>query len=48
LNSLSANLKKITPLSPESEWDLVIHGPDGRDYKNKSIFKEIVPCKNLI
>lgn len=29
------------------EWDLVMHGPDGTEYVNKSIFKEIVPRKKL-
>jgi len=30
------------------EWDLVMHGPDGTDYKNKSIFKEIIPLKKIV
>jgi uncharacterized protein YndB with AHSA1/START domain len=30
------------------EWDLVMHGPDGTDYKNKSIFKEVIPFKKLV
>ena len=30
------------------EWDLVMHGPDGTDYKNKSIFKEIVKHKKIV
>jgi len=30
------------------EWDLVMHGPDGMDYKNKSIFKEIIPLKKIV
>jgi len=33
---------------PGGEWDLVMHGPDGIDYKNKSIFKEIIPCKKIV
>ncbi len=33
---------------PGGEWNLVMHGPDGRDYKNKSIFKEIVPLKKIV
>ena len=33
---------------PGGEWDLVMHGPDGRDYKNKSIFKEIIPYKKIV
>ena len=30
------------------EWNLVMHGPDGKDYMNKSIFKEIVPYKKIV
>jgi uncharacterized protein YndB with AHSA1/START domain len=30
------------------EWELVMHGPDGRDYKNKSIFKEIIRHKKIV
>ncbi len=33
---------------PGGEWDLVMHGPDGTDYKNKSVFKEIVPFKKIV
>jgi uncharacterized protein YndB with AHSA1/START domain len=30
------------------EWDLIMHGPDGTDYKNKSIFKEVIPFKKIV
>jgi uncharacterized protein YndB with AHSA1/START domain len=30
------------------EWDLVMHGPDGTDYKNKSMFREVVPCQRIV
>ncbi len=33
---------------PGGEWDLIMHGPDGTDYKNKSIFKEIIPFKKIV
>ncbi|MBL0744585.1 SRPBCC family protein [Chryseolinea lacunae] len=35
-------------VKPGGEWDLVMHGPDGTDYKNKSIFKEIVLHKKIV
>lgn len=35
-------------MQPEGEWDLIMHGPDGTDYKNKSIFKEIIPLKKIV
>lgn len=33
---------------PGGEWNLVMHGPDGTDYKNKSVFKEIIPHKKIV
>ena len=33
---------------PGGLWELVMHGPDGTDYKNKSIYKEIVPLKKIV
>ena len=33
---------------PGGEWDLVMHGPDGTDYKNKSVFKEVVLHKKIV
>jgi len=35
-------------LKAEGEWNLTMHGPDGTDYKNKSIFKEIIPYKKIV
>jgi uncharacterized protein YndB with AHSA1/START domain len=35
-------------LKPGGEWNLVMHGPDGTDYKNHSVFKEIVPNKKIV
>lgn len=33
---------------PDGEWDLIMHGPDGTDFKNKSVFKEIVRHKKIV
>lgn len=30
------------------EWLLTLHGPDGKNYPNKSIFKEVVPLKKIV
>src|SRR6187399_3415825 len=30
------------------EWELVMHGPDGTDYKNKSVFKEVIRHKKIV
>jgi uncharacterized protein YndB with AHSA1/START domain len=35
-------------VEPGGGWDLVMHGPDGTDYKNKSIFKEVVSLKKIV
>ena len=35
-------------VQPGGEWNLVMHGPDGKDYKNKSVFKEVVMHRKLV
>ena len=35
-------------VKPGGEWNLVMHGPDGTDYKNKSVFKEIQQNKKIV
>ncbi|WP_336516737.1 SRPBCC family protein [Pollutibacter soli] len=35
-------------MRPGGEWDLVMHGPDGTDYRNKSIFREIVKHRKIV
>lgn len=34
-------------LQPGGEWLLVMHGPDGTDYDNKSVFTEVVEQKKI-
>ena len=34
-------------VEPGGEWQLVMHGPDGTDYKNKSVFKEVIKYKKI-
>ena len=33
---------------PGGELDFVMHGPDGTDFKNKSLFREIIPLKKIV
>src|SRR5262245_15808243 len=33
---------------PGGVWDFVMHGPDGTDYKNKSVYKEVVKYEKLV
>ena len=30
------------------EWEFIMHGPDGTDYKNKSVYKEVVKYEKLV
>ena len=33
---------------PGGEWEFIMHGPDGTDYKNKHIYKEIVKPEKIV
>lgn len=33
---------------PGGEWNLIMHGPDGTDYENRIIYKEVVKHKRLV
>jgi uncharacterized protein YndB with AHSA1/START domain len=33
---------------PGGEWDFMMHGPDGQDYKNQAVYREIVPFKKIV
>ena len=35
-------------LKKGGEWNLTMHGPDGTDFKNKSIFREIIKHKKIV
>jgi uncharacterized protein YndB with AHSA1/START domain len=35
-------------MKPGGEWHLVMHGPDGTDYINRSVFREVVPMKRIV
>ncbi len=34
--------------SEGGEWKLTLHGPDGTNYPNRSIFKEIIPFRKIM
>ena len=42
------NTIHIMDVQPGGVWDLVMHGPDGTDFKNKSVYKEIVLHKKIV
>lgn len=35
-------------VTPGGVWRFVMHGPDGRDYKNKIIFTEVIKPERLV
>jgi uncharacterized protein YndB with AHSA1/START domain len=35
-------------VKPGGKWDLVMHGPDGTDYKNESVFLEVVKHRKIV
>jgi uncharacterized protein YndB with AHSA1/START domain len=35
-------------IKPGGNWEFIMHGPDGKDYKNKSIFGEIIKYKRIV
>lgn len=46
-NGFTNTISKMD-LKPGGEWNLIMHGPDGRDYKNKTLFKKIIKYKKII
>ncbi|MBL7922523.1 MAG: SRPBCC family protein [Bacteroidia bacterium] len=35
-------------IKPGGEWKFVMHGPDGKDYNNRSIFREIIKHERIV
>ncbi|GHM98788.1 activator of HSP90 ATPase [Cytophagales bacterium WSM2-2] len=46
-NGFTNTISKMD-VEPGGEWNLVMHGPDGTDYKNKSIFREVIKHKKIV
>ena len=46
-NGFTNSITKME-LKAGGEWNLVMHGPDGTDYKNKSVFREIIKHKKIV
>ena len=42
------NTIHLMDLKVGGEWNLTMHGPDGANYKNKSVFKEIVKHSKIV
>ncbi len=41
------NTISLMDVVPGGQWNLVMHGPDGTDYVNKSLFKEVIKFKRI-
>lgn len=46
-NGFTSTITKMD-IRENGEWNLIMHGPDGTDYKNKSIFIEIIKHKKIV
>ena len=46
-NGFTNTINKME-FKPGGELDFVMHGPDGTDFKNKSLFREIIPLKKIV
>lgn len=42
------NTISVMEVKENGVWDLVMHGPDGTDYKNKSVFTEVIKHKRIV
>src|SRR5437868_11303305 len=39
---------EVMEVRPGGVWKQTLHGPDGANYPNKSIFKEVVPLERIV
>jgi uncharacterized protein YndB with AHSA1/START domain len=46
-NGFTNTIEKME-VEPGGEWLFTMHGPDGRAYPNRTIFREVVPCRKLV
>lgn len=46
-NGFTNTISKMD-MQPGGEWNLVMHGPDGTDYDNRCIFREVVQNKKIV
>ncbi|MEQ8244462.1 SRPBCC domain-containing protein [Fulvivirga sp.] len=42
------NTIKTMDVKEGGEWLFTMHGPDGTDYANRSVYKEIIPHKKIV
>ena len=42
------NTISVMDTKPEGTWEFIMHGPDGTDYKNKHIYKELIKPEKIV
>ncbi|MBK7441665.1 MAG: SRPBCC domain-containing protein [Chitinophagales bacterium] len=42
------NTIHIMDFKVDGEWKLTMHGPDGQNYANRSVFREIIPFEKIV
>lgn len=42
------NTIQIMNVVPNGEWLFIMHGPDGNNYPNKTIFREVIEHKRIV
>jgi uncharacterized protein YndB with AHSA1/START domain len=42
------NTFQVCELKPGGRWSFVMHGPDGRNYPNESVFAEVEPPRRIV
>ena len=46
-NGFTNTIEKLE-VETGGEWNFIMHGPDGKDYPNKIIFREVVKNKKIV
>lgn len=39
---------QVMDVQEEGEWKMILHGPDGKNYPNRSIYLEIIPYHKIV
>jgi uncharacterized protein YndB with AHSA1/START domain len=42
------NTIDIMDVRPGGAWEFIMHGPDGTNYKNKSVYKEVIKHEKIV
>ncbi len=42
------NTIETMDVKPGGDWVLTMHGPDGKNYKNRAIYREVIPLEKIV